>query len=89
MSLRGHRGGNAVAAVLRLLRVKGQRRCRVVEVAAEASSLSAGDVYILDTGRALFQWSGAGASKKERTRALELCSRLREERAAFPQSMPV
>ncbi len=35
-------------------------------------TLNSGDVFILDAGRHIFQWNGKGASRVEKTKALEV-----------------
>ena len=64
----------------RLLHIKGKRNCRIMQVELTAKSLNAGDVFVLDLGEKLFQWNGTEANKKERTRALEVCKGIRDER---------
>jgi len=73
----------------RLLRVKGRRHARVNQVALSAASLNNGDVFILDAGTTLYQWNGAEANKKERTRALEVCKGIRDDRVHSIGVVPV
>ena len=40
--------------------VEGKRNVRVMSVPVEVSSLNEGDVFILDTGKVLYQWNGGG-----------------------------
>ncbi|KAL3899252.1 MAG: hypothetical protein SGPRY_012675 [Prymnesium sp.] len=65
---------------MRLLSVKGMVHARVRQVPPTAASLSQGEVFVLDMGSTLYAWSGEQAHKRERTRALEVCRGLREER---------
>ena len=48
-----------------LWQVKGARSCKVSECALDASSLNAGDVFILETQDVIYQWNGKEANKKE------------------------
>jgi hypothetical protein len=63
----------------RLLHVKGRRKIRVSEVACEAKSMNEGDVFILDAYMELFQWNGKGASRLEKTKAMAMIQRIRDE----------
>jgi len=62
----------------RLLQVKGARSVRVNEVPLSASSLNAGDVFILDVGLTIYQWNGAKCNRKEKTKALEVTCAIRD-----------
>jgi hypothetical protein len=42
------------------------------QVALIPDTLNSGDVFILDAGRHIFQWNGKGASRVEKTKALEV-----------------
>lgn len=68
----------------RLLQVKGRRLLRVREVALSSFSLNAGDVFILDAGLTVFQWSGADSSAKERGRGAQLTRAIQGERSGRP-----
>jgi hypothetical protein len=57
----------------RLLHCKGKREVRVKLVPLSASSLNAGDVFVLDLGKKIIQWNGSEANKKEKVKALEVC----------------
>ena len=72
----------------RLLQVEGERIYRVREVPVASSSLHEGGVFVLDTGRTLYQWHGSAAAFKERACALDYCRAIRELRAET-QQMPV
>jgi len=63
----------------RLLRIKGARSVRVQQVPLSASSLNAGDVFLLDTGLAILQWNGAEASRKEKSKALEVALSIKDD----------
>ena len=56
----------------RLLHLKGTRIVRVTSVPLQPSSLNAGDVFILDMGLTLLQWNGNEANRKEKAKALEV-----------------
>ena len=64
----------------RLLQVKGRRLLRVREVPLTRDSLNSGDVFLLDAGLSIFQWSGSEASAKEKGRGAQLARALQEER---------
>jgi advillin len=68
----------------RLLQLKGKRNVRVKQVAAAASSLNDGDVFILDMGLDIYQWNGSTANRMEKAKALNVCTRLRDDRGALP-----
>lgn len=64
----------------RLLKVKGRKFPRVSEVPLERTSLNSGDVFILDAGNTLFQWSGKESSAQERGRGSQLTRCISSER---------
>ena len=64
----------------RLLQIKGRRLLRVREVPLSRDSLNSGDVFLLDLGLQIFQWSGAQASTKEKGRGAQLSRSLQSER---------
>jgi hypothetical protein len=68
----------------RLLHVKGKRNVRVQQVELAASSLNQGDSFILDMGLKLFLWNGSEANRYEKAKALQVLTRLRNERGARP-----
>lgn len=63
----------------RLLHVKGRRNIRVIPVELSPKSMNCGDVFILDAGPDIFQWNGNGASNVEKSKALEICTKLRDQ----------
>eukprot|EP00966_Prymnesium_polylepis_P251937 5824570-Prymnesium_polylepis.1 len=63
----------------RLLHVKGSRNLRVMSVSLSADSLNEGDVFILDQGSTLVQWNGRESSKKERSKALQVCNTIKDD----------
>ena len=64
----------------RLLHVKGGRKnVRVVNVPMSVASLNSGDAFILDTGKTLTQWNGAGASRAEKAKALDVVLQIKSE----------
>lgn len=64
----------------RLLKVKGRKFPRVTEVPLDRSSLNCGDVFILDAGSVLYQWSGKESSAQERGRGSQLTRCISSER---------
>ena len=68
------------AYTTRLLHVKGgKRNVRVMSVPVEVASLNDGDVFILDTGKVLYQWNGKHASRMEKAKALDVTLAIRSE----------
>lgn len=63
-----------------LLTLQGRRVPVVFLVELTAKSLNSGDVFILDTHSKIFQWNGNGASRMEKGKALDMTTRLRDER---------
>ena len=49
------------------------------QVEVKAASLNSGDVFILDAGRAIFQWNGKTASNVERIKAMEVTKQIRDQ----------
>jgi len=64
----------------RLYQLKGRRNARVSLVDLSHKSLNSGDVFILDNDHTIFQWNGKTASRMEKGKALDLTTRLRDER---------
>jgi len=69
----------------RLMHLKGRKNVRIIEVPLSASSLNEGDVFVLDAGLTLYQWTGKKANPTERTRAAQLCRQLDSERKGLPK----
>jgi hypothetical protein len=63
----------------RLLHVKGRRAVRVLQVPLSLSSLNSGDVFILDAGLTLYQWNGAGASRAEKAKGMDVALAIKNE----------
>ncbi len=63
----------------RLLHLKGKREVRVKVVPLSASSLNAGDVFVLDMGMKLIQWNGSEANKREKAKALDVCDDIKSD----------
>jgi len=65
----------------RLLHIKGNKKAvRVRQVDLLKSSLNSGDVFILDLGLTVYQWSGTSAGIWEKTKASKLARALDDER---------
>jgi hypothetical protein len=45
----------------------------------KADSLNDGDVFILDAGLKLYQWNGAGASRQEKSKGLDVARKIKDE----------
>jgi hypothetical protein len=74
----------------RLLHLKGARMVRVTTVPMSASSLNAGDVFILDLGLDIYQWNGSESNKKERAKGLDVAMSIKDdERGGKARIMPV
>jgi gelsolin len=69
----------------RLMHLKGRKNVRILEVPLSASSLNEGDVFVLDAGLTLYQWTGKKASQGEKTRAAQFCRQLDSERKGLPK----
>ena len=65
--------------VTRLLHVKGRRNVRCMQVPVEVASLNSGDVFILDTGKVLYQWNGKDASRQEKAKALDVTLAIKDD----------
>jgi len=63
----------------RLLHLKGKREVRVKVVPLSASSLNAGDVFVLDLGLKLIQWNGSEANRKEKAKALDVVGDIKDD----------
>ena len=63
----------------RLLHLKGKREVRVKVVPLSASSLNSGDVFVLDLGLKLIQWNGSEANKREKAKALDVVSDIKDD----------
>ncbi|XP_052780665.1 gelsolin-like protein 2 [Mya arenaria] len=71
----------------RLLHFSGTRKhVEVREVARNEASLKSGDVFILDMGNTIYQWSGSGSNKDERMKAMLYLQGLRSERNGRPKT---
>ena len=71
------------AAAHRLLMCKGKRTVRSVEVPVKASSLTTGDVFLLDLGDTIFVYNGSNANRAEKQKGFELAEHIRsDERGA-------
>jgi hypothetical protein len=66
----------------KLFHCKGAKNVVVMQVPIEHKSINTGDVFILDTGKKIFQWNGKTANKYEKAKALEYSTKLRDERGA-------
>ncbi|KAF2069512.1 hypothetical protein CYY_009170 [Polysphondylium violaceum] len=64
----------------RLFHIYGDKHVRVKEVDLSAKSLNSGDVFILDTGKVIYQFNGLKSSGQERTKGATLCRAMDEER---------
>lgn len=64
----------------RLLQVKGRKYPRVKELPLARTSLNQGDVFIIDNGLTVFQWSGRESSSRERGRGAQLTRCIASER---------
>eukprot|EP00475_Leptophrys_vorax_P033792 TRINITY_DN5371_c0_g2_i1.p1 TRINITY_DN5371_c0_g2~~TRINITY_DN5371_c0_g2_i1.p1 ORF type:complete len:898 (-),score=253.27 TRINITY_DN5371_c0_g2_i1:47-2386(-) len=64
----------------KLFQIKGRRKVRVCQVELVPSSLNSGDVFIIDTPDAIYQWSGKEANRFEKAKALEFCLSLKEKK---------
>jgi len=79
--LSGFRHVEAEQREVRMLQVKGRAgEILLTEVALSRASMNSGDVFILDTQEAIFQWNGSGANAHEKSQAAQFCQALRGDR---------
>ena len=52
---------------------------RIAEVAPAVQSLNSGDSFVLDTAGTVYLWHGPEASPKEKSRALDVATGIRDE----------
>ena len=65
-----------------LLSVKGRgKNVALTEVPLKRSAMNSGDCFILDCNEGIYQWNGAGANGFEKSKAMEVCRAMRENRA--------
>jgi len=65
----------------RLLHLKGRlNHVQVTQVEFAVSSINSGDVFILDSGKIIYQWNGSKSNPSERARAAKLTQALENER---------
>ncbi|XP_061569837.1 villin-1 [Cololabis saira] len=64
--------------VLRLLHVKGKKHVSAAEVDVSWSSFNNGDIFLLDTGKAIVQWNGPKSNRKEKLKAVLLAQDIRD-----------
>ncbi|XP_046363474.1 gelsolin-like protein 2 [Haliotis rufescens] len=65
----------------RLLQFRGSRRqVQVTEMSACRTKLNSNDVFILDTGRKVYQWNGNGCNKDEKLKAVQYIQQLKSDR---------
>lgn len=63
-----------------LFHVKGKRNVVTRQVPLTVKSLNAGDVFILDAGHTAYLWAGASANLREKSKGVEVMSRLHASR---------
>eukprot|EP01155_Anaeramoeba_flamelloides_P051067 Anaeramoba_flamelloidesc42264_g1_i2.p2 GENE.c42264_g1_i2~~c42264_g1_i2.p2 ORF type:complete len:338 (+),score=100.39 c42264_g1_i2:42-1016(+) len=63
----------------RLLHLKGRRNVRVNQVKVAATSLNAGDVFVLDCGLNIYQWNGKDCNKMEKMKGLQVTSKIKDD----------
>mmetsp|Transcript_3436 Transcript_3436/g.5063 ORF Transcript_3436/g.5063 Transcript_3436/m.5063 type:complete len:375 (+) Transcript_3436:30-1154(+) len=68
----------------KLLQVKGKKLIRVFEVPVAVDSLNEGDVFVLDAGLKVYQWSGRAASRAERYTAMTVSKAIQSDRGGKP-----
>jgi gelsolin len=64
----------------RLFHIKGKKKVRVTQVDLSYKSLNVGDVFILDNGLTVFQWSGSKSGPSERQKGASLAHAIAGER---------
>jgi len=61
------------------LMLKGKKRIHVCQVPKKTSYMNEGDVFVLDTGLAVYVWNGAKASQVKKAKGLEVAHRIRDK----------
>ncbi|KAM8881902.1 villin-1 isoform 2-T2 [Synchiropus picturatus] len=64
--------------VLRLLHVKGRKNVIATEVDVSWASFNNDDIFLLDVGKAIVQWSGPQSNRKEMLKAILLAQDIRD-----------
>ena len=65
---------------IRLYRIGGKKNFWLTEI-EPSSELNASDVYVLDADDKIYQWNGPKMSRMKASKALDLTTRLRDERS--------
>jgi hypothetical protein len=73
----------------RLLHVKGKRNVTVTQVEMHPKSMNEGDVFILDKGDVIYQWNGKSASRVEKSKAMEVTRKIRDEERSGKASVQI
>lgn len=82
----GFRKVEKEAYEVRLLQIKGGAgNVALKEVALSRASMNSGDVFILDTEEAIWQWNGSGSNAHERSQAALFCAAMRGDRGGTPK----
>ncbi|XP_068165981.1 gelsolin-like [Antennarius striatus] len=63
----------------RLLHVKGRRTIRATEVDLSWDSFNKGDIFIVDLGNTIIQWSGSQSNHFERIKAIRVSNGIRDK----------
>ncbi|XP_061432583.1 villin-1-like [Lethenteron reissneri] len=64
--------------VKRLLHVKGKKNVTASEVELSWDSFNTSDVFLLDIGKVIVQWNGAGSNRMERLKGMKLAMDVRD-----------
>ncbi|XP_075994182.1 villin-1 [Genypterus blacodes] len=64
--------------ILRLLHVKGRKHVTATEVEVSWNSFNAGDIFLLDMGKAIVQWNGPQSNRREKLKAVLLAQDIRD-----------
>jgi hypothetical protein len=73
----------------RLLHLKGSRTVRVTRVPLSTYSLNEGDCFLLDAGLHLMQWNGRSSNRKERAKALQVGTAIKDDERGGDASLSV
>ena len=63
-----------------LYQIKGVRDIRIYRVEPSYTSLHHGEVFILDMSDVIYQWNGSESSMKEKAKALDFTTKVKQER---------
>jgi len=61
------------------LQLKGKKKVHICQIPKKTSLMNQGDVFVLDTGLAIYVWNGEKATQLKKAKALEVAHRIRDK----------